>query len=1832
MEVQNVQSPTQLQSTDLTKEMLVDDFTSSRTDVLEGDKTSSRTDVLEGDKTLNNSLVHSIVGTYVQELVHSTHTSHNDTKNATRVTISDSSADIINIETYYSSVLSKHKTVAKQASKMKLTRRDRQIKPTPQQKYDDKLGVNSVAIDANTMSVKNDRHDIMTIDIPQVTIKTDQTIRVCAALHDGGASIDIHNGPVNNGRTKRGTISGWDRSSISTKLTIGTLGKLNNVLSYKGGKDIIVPAHTRNILDGVQVWICPPGMDTHFLVLQGRTGTPGDVLAVWSKATGRVERCTERLMQMLEIPSYALTGVEYIISSSMEGVTITETVDGDAMPPVEMQLNHSMYSSRHGPNPLTSMRSMMAGLAVGSIMKLIKQGSLTGMGWVLPWMVQDEHTRHDHSELKAAFENKRKPSRSLRNIFAAKDIKIGEVLIVDESFFKFKSTTAKSNFKTFNKYNSVLLGVDFGSGYPDGVPLKHSKNKDGTSKFGNTYKDALRKLISRRIGQIQRGAGASKLKYLLMDQHKCQSQQFLDKILDEFNLTLIPARIDSEDMSRLNKVSDTLNKMAHYWIIWSSMDIRWFWYAYKHALLVYPLMGKVSRGRLTGRGFSPFTLWTLIPVHGNFFPPPWGCNVIVKSRPKDSRGGIDTVFVGFDLIGHSILCYFPFSGTTPLRRKSGIFQSMQLPFDHMMKRHIGLPIFDESQLLLGKPVFTMYEPGTIVYFKDVSNQSKCTYNCWIGYDRTPNTRVGTENDKPLICSGCRARFTNWESLRSHVSTMRRKRHANSMLEDFDGYIHPDIHEMPKQIQRKQIKALQNLQDRANYDAVTVAELEKRKDQSVSYRPFYAYGGFNSSEPDDTAGIPPTGTPEGASLGVTPTDIPKSPKCASPGVRQSVSGNDSVHDGPNVRRKRNKNKWSTLPKRNASRRIASRNSIACVSTDTERTRSTATCINVDNYYVNSMDIFMNFEDFGLDYDQKLDDIQRVWSDISAELADDHFESIKDEIRELCAASVMVSDQFDLHYQVNHTNFTPSSEFWRTHLDEDYTDMDILRHDSPYGEQLIGETKFDTGDYKDLAPSCIPCFQPVSIPTALGEVDTSWNAAVAASKYVGEDFLQFTPPECEVNQCEISLMPGVVTGLKFMDSAECQSYLSKLSGANRKSHVPNNSHNALKSPLAPFFIQAMVKELAGISKLGVVSLEPLPKGKKAIPCRFVFDIKWDNSLNRLVKMKARLVAQGFRQREYNQMLGIGSYDPNDISSPVLKLTSLYAITNLCASLPDMGLEAVDVGQAFLAAKLKTDGSEDIFLQLPTVCAVTNDGINIQPEVLKYSKSKTPKHVVKLIKALYGLKNSSKAWFRKISEYLIADGFQQSAEDMCLFTKITTTGSIMLGIHVDDMLITGTRALIATFKRDLGAYFINLGSKITSEDASRPEGVQFLGSVIRKHEDGIVTMSQETRIEDVCKRFKIEIRSNGPTLPYQPGIVSEWQKSKSMPNTDEEREQHVKQIHDKINPEIRSYADVIRNFREYTGCLIWLCGAGCPQVLPIVYKLARYQNSPGISHFIAVRRVLEYLYANKHRPLTFGKQRIQELSGKQIKQQALTIFTDTSHGDCPITKRSTGGYVVFLFGSLLMMRSFRLSCTTTSTTQSEYYMMSAAAGESIYLMQLYNNTLLPFINSILNSHHESLTKIPIQTSKLDRTTMLVSKLSLETIQTLNAKVHPMITEENPINVYGDNSSSILIANHGPKKNSRHSMIHASWLWDLIHQRMTHVVNKIDTKINPADITTKQDGMSAELFEQHTKALLGEMEILPLQVNNVVAHIMEVEGKPMVISILRHSSGALLGLIHNK
>ena len=52
-------------------------------------------------------------------------------------------------------------------------------------------------------------------------------------------------------------------------------------------------------------------------------------------------------------------------------------------------------------------------------------------------------------------------------------------------------------------------------------------------------------------------------------------------------------------------------------------------------------------------------------------------------------------------------------------------------------------------------------------------------------------------------------------------------------------------------------------------------------------------------------------------------------------------------------------------------------------------------------------------------------------------------------------------------------------------------------------------------------------------------------------------------------------------------------------------------------------------------------------------------------------------------------------------------------MAASLPNMVLITADVGTAFLSATLRTDGSEEIYIQLPPGCMVSKDGIEVRPD---------------------------------------------------------------------------------------------------------------------------------------------------------------------------------------------------------------------------------------------------------------------------------------------------------------------------------------------------------------------------------------------------------------------------------------------------------------------------------------------------------------------------------------
>ena len=171
-----------------------------------------------------------------------------------------------------------------------------------------------------------------------------------------------------------------------------------------------------------------------------------------------------------------------------------------------------------------------------------------------------------------------------------------------------------------------------------------------------------------------------------------------------------------------------------------------------------------------------------------------------------------------------------------------------------------------------------------------------------------------------------------------------------------------------------------------------------------------------------------------------------------------------------------------------------------------------------------------------------------------------------------------------------------------------------------------------------------------------------------------------------------------------------------------------------------------------------LMPLPKGKKAIGCKWVFAKKEGFPHKDDVRYKARLVAKGYAQKE-----GI---DYNEVFSPVVKHSSIRILLALVAQL-NLELAQLDVKTAFLHGDLK----EEIYMT--------------QPEGFKVAGKEN--WVCKLNKSLYGLKQSSRQWYKRFDKFMKDQMYTRNKYDHSVYLRrLQDESYIYLLLYVDDMLI--------------------------------------------------------------------------------------------------------------------------------------------------------------------------------------------------------------------------------------------------------------------------------------------------------------------------------------------------------------------------------------------------------------------------------------------------------------
>ena len=77
----------------------------------------------------------------------------------------------------------------------------------------------------------------------------------------------------------------------------------------------------------------------------------------------------------------------------------------------------------------------------------------------------------------------------------------------------------------------------------------------------------------------------------------------------------------------------------------------------------------------------------------------------------------------------------------------------------------------------------------------------------------------------------------------------------------------------------------------------------------------------------------------------------------------------------------------------------------------------------------------------------------------------------------------------------------------------------------------------------------------------------------------------------------------------------------------------------------------------------------------------------------------------------------------------------------------------------------------------------------------------HVLKLTKALYGLKQAPRVWNSKLNKTMDDLGFKRSKLDVALFYKGSEKEKVLVGIYVDDLIITGPSGnQISKFKEEM------------------------------------------------------------------------------------------------------------------------------------------------------------------------------------------------------------------------------------------------------------------------------------------------------------------------------------------------------------------------------------------------------------------------------------------------
>jgi hypothetical protein len=329
-------------------------------------------------------------------------------------------------------------------------------------------------------------------------------------------------------------------------------------------------------------------------------------------------------------------------------------------------------------------------------------------------------------------------------------------------------------------------------------------------------------------------------------------------------------------------------------------------------------------------------------------------------------------------------------------------------------------------------------------------------------------------------------------------------------------------------------------------------------------------------------------------------------------------------------------------------------------------------------------------------------------------------------------------------------------------------------------------------------------------------------------------------------------------------------------------------------------------------------PTPPNAIPVGCKWVF-LRKRNEHGQVVRYKARLVAQGFTQRP--------DIDYDETYSSVMSGITFRYLISTTANL-NLKMQLMDVVTAYLYGSLDSV----IHMRVPEGLKIPGPNQNCN----MFS--------VRLQRSLYGLKQSERMWFNRLSNFLLQRGYINNDDCPCVFIKKSSDGFCIISIYVDDLNIIGTT-------RDIEEAMAYLKTEFEMKDLGK---TKFCLVLQLEHLPEGVFVHQFTYTKRVLEKFNMD-----ECHPLRAPMIA-----RSL-EADKDPFRHKEEDEQGLGPAVPHLSAI--------GALMYLANCTRPDIAFAVNLLARYSAAPTRRYWVGVKTILRYLKGTQDLGLWFPKRGI-------------------------------------------------------------------------------------------------------------------------------------------------------------------------------------------------------------------------------------------------------------------